>query len=134
MKCWERRPQTQGHPTKVGGSPRGGLFPLKNSVTNNCRGIPRYQDLLFSLLISLRQRTFPNIVPFIEACVYCDLWFPVVVASGYEYCYLVVLMECAVPFTGHQLPATHKDKVSGCYSRVLVESGRSIPPLGLPRA
>lgn len=55
-KCGWRRPQTQGRPTKVGGSPRGGLSPSKNWSRNLFVKIPRHQDLLFSLLISLRRR------------------------------------------------------------------------------
>ena len=58
--CGWQRPQTQGCPTKVGGSPRGGLSPSKKLITNCSREIPRHQDLLFSLLISLRQRTCPK--------------------------------------------------------------------------
>ena len=34
-KLWDRRPQTQRHPTKVGGSPKGGLCPSKNRNTRS---------------------------------------------------------------------------------------------------
>ena len=47
--------ERKGVTAKVGWTPGGGLHPSKNYVTSKSREIPRHQDLLFSLLISLRQ-------------------------------------------------------------------------------